>query len=482
MNTIRSLVWFRNDLRVHDHKPLYNASLHSNEVIPFYCWENRLKQTTSFGFKKLGDYRANFLYQSVLDLKQTLQKEYQSDLYFTKGDVEKELVKLYHLYPFQKIYYFIEPAPEEIQVAEKVEKAMALLGVECISYWGNTICDKDDLPFNLLHIPDTFTKFKKEVERAKPFLAPLSVPQKITIPASWKPVKILSPEELDFKPVKIDSRAAMDSIGGESEALVQLQYYVWDRQLILNYKNTRNELLGFDYSSKLSAYLSVGAISPRLIYEEVKHFEETVESNESTYWLIFELLWRDYFKFLMVKYNHKFFIETGIKEESSPSWDVDWNLFNLWKEGMTGNPFVDANMRELKYTGYMSNRGRQNVASFLCKDLNVNWLMGAQYFESMLVDYDVCSNYGNWAYIAGVGVDPRGFRYFNTFSQAEHYDRHGHYVKHWIPELAPVEEPYIHEIHKQDRKILEGFGVRLGEDYPEYILAGQKKRNAKQHV
>ncbi len=133
---------------------------------------------------------------------------------------------------------------------------------------------------------------------------------------------------------------------------------------------------------------------------------------------------------------------------------------------MTGFPLVDANMRELAATGFMSNRGRQNVASFLTKNLGIDWRMGAEWFESLLIDYDVCSNYGNWNYTAGVGNDARGFRYFNIPKQAQDYDRQGTYVKHWLPELAALPAAKVHTpwlLQSVEQKRL---GVRLGVDYP----------------
>jgi len=122
-------------------------------------------------------------------------------------------------------------------------------------------------------------------------------------------------------------------------------------------------------------------------------------------------------------------------------------MFDLWAIGKTGVPFVDANMRELTATGWMSNRGRQNVASFLVRDLKVNWQMGAEYFESQLIDYDTCSNWGNWNYVAGVGSDPREDRYFNILTQAKNYDPLGDYVRLWCPELAKVP---VDKIHRPD--------------------------------
>jgi deoxyribodipyrimidine photo-lyase len=142
------------------------------------------------------------------------------------------------------------------------------------------------------------------------------------------------------------------------------------------------------------------------------------------------LLWRDFFRFVARKYDTALFRPTGILNVQKP-WKEDWQAFERWKQGITGVGFVDANMRELLLTGFMSNRGRQNVASYLVKDLKVHWLMGAEWFESHLIDYDVCSNYGNWNYAAGIGNDPREDRYFNIPKQASMYDPHGDYVRRW---------------------------------------------------
>ncbi len=149
---------------------------------------------------------------------------------------------------------------------------------------------------------------------------------------------------------------------------------------------------------------------------------------------MFELRWRDYFRFVALKYDDALFRPSGIQGIEIP-WEHDWDRFERWQKGETGFPLVDANMRELAATGFMSNRGRQNVASFLTKNLGIDWRMGAEWFESRLVDYDVCSNYGNWNYTAGVGNDARGFRYFNIPKQSKDYDAKGHYVKHWLPQL-----------------------------------------------
>jgi deoxyribodipyrimidine photo-lyase len=205
-------------------------------------------------------------------------------------------------------------------------------------------------------------------------------------------------------------------------------------------------LIGTDYSSRFSAYLSAGCLSPKLIYREIKKYEEKRSRNKSSYWLFFELMWRDYFRFVAKKYGDKIFRPGGLNGVE-PDLRDDEELFSKWRRAETGVPFIDANMREINETGYMSNRGRQNVASFLINDLKVNWLWGAQYFESLLVDYDPCSNYGNWNYLAGVGTDPRENRYFKILSQAKRYDSAGDYVRQWIPELKNIDGSEVHWPH-----------------------------------
>jgi deoxyribodipyrimidine photo-lyase len=208
--------------------------------------------------------------------------------------------------------------------------------------------------------------------------------------------------------------------------LARIREYFWETKNILKYKQTRNGLIGPSYSTKFSPWLAFGCISSRYILSEVQRFEAEVQENDSTYWVWFELLWRDYFRLVAMKFGNEIFKETGItrgsKTTATPKWiqgQEGKRRFEAWSQGTTGVPFVDANMRELKATGFMSNRGRQNVASYLVKDLQVDWRMGAEWFESNLLDYDPCSNYGNWLYIAGLGNDPREDRYFNVIKQAK---------------------------------------------------------------
>ena len=227
-----------------------------------------------------------------------------------------------------------------------------------------------------------------------------------------------------------DARAVLPFRGGASEARARLKHYFWDTEKLAVYKKTRNGLVGADYSSKFSPWLANGCISPRRIASEVARFEDTVEANDSTYWLVFELIWRDYFRFVAMKYGAKIFHKKALKPDS-PNRGTQRHAFEAWKEGRTKDPFVNANMRELARTGFMSNRGRQNVASYLVHDLGIDWRLGASWFEHLLLDHDPASNTGNWIYVAGVGNDPRPNRKFNTRRQAEMYDGDGKYQTLW---------------------------------------------------
>jgi deoxyribodipyrimidine photo-lyase len=276
-------------------------------------------------------------------------------------------------------------------------------------------------------------------------------------------------EELGLEAPAIDDRAVLRFKGGETAGLDRLDHYFWKGDRLRLYKETRNGMVGADYSSKFSPWLALGCLSPRYIYGQVQQYEDQRVRNDSTYWLIFELLWRDYFRFICAKHGNKIFYPSGLQGMPIP-WKTDWERFDLWRTGQTGFPLIDANMRELAATGFMSNRGRQNVASFLTKNLGIDWRMGAEWFESLLIDYDVCSNWGNWNYTAGVGNDARGFRFFNILKQSKDYDRNGEYVKHWLPELVNIPAAKVHEPWKLQPVEQKRFSVRIGVDYPNPVV------------
>lgn len=207
-------------------------------------------------------------------------------------------------------------------------------------------------------------------------------------------------------------------------------------------------------------------MSPKRIYHELKCFESEHGASEHTYAFYLELLWRDYFRLNGKKYGNALFLKGGLKGKPNKILKDDLELFKSWATGLTGIPMIDANMNELNQTGFMSNRGRQLVASFLVKDLEINWQMGAEYFESKLIDYDPCSNWGNWNYIAGVGNDPREDRYFNILTQSKRYDPEGLYVRRWLPQLAHLPSSIVHCPDGMNDIDQQKYGLVLGVDYP----------------
>ncbi len=464
----RILIWFRNDLRLHDHEPLTQALRAGGQVIPVYCFDPRQFGTTSFGFPKTGAFRAKFLLEAVADLRHSL-RSLGSDLVIRKGHPETLIPDLVKELNISAVYFHQEATSEEISVERSLKQRLQDMGTRVQPFWGASLYHIDDLPFELSHLPEVFTQFRKSVEKQSSVNPTFPVPTKLL---GLPPVDcgdLPAFDELGLETPKTDPRAVLQFEGGESAGKVRLAEYFWKRDCLRRYKHTRNGLLGADYSSKFSPWLALGCLSPRYIFEEVKAYEDQRISNQSTYWLVFELLWRDYFRFVCVKHGDRVFYPSGLRQLDI-RWKQDGDRFEQWQLGETGIPFVDANMRELMLTGFMSNRGRQNVASFLTKNLGIDWRMGAEWFESKLIDYDVCSNYGNWNYTAGVGNDSRGFRYFNIPKQANDYDPKGDYVKHWIPALSEVSGKKIHEPWKLTSDEQQRDGVRIGVDYPNPIV------------
>ncbi len=462
---MKIILWYRNDLRIYDHEALFKASEKTSEVIPVYIFDPRLFIEYHLGFPKTGELRHQFLIESVQNLRKNLE-EIGSNLIIRTGFPEDILPQLAQEIQANEIYTSEEITQEENEVDSLVEERLKTDGRKVKFFWQSTLFHVDDLPMDIQNLPDVFTQFRNKAEKFSKVRSTFKTPTNLIFKELIEVGQIsnLSTNEgTDWKPTLPIFK------GGENEANNRLNDYFWKKDLLKVYKETRNGMLGLDYSSKFSVWLANGCISPRYIYEEIKKYESERTVNESTYWLIFELIWRDYFRFVAMKFGNKIFLEKGIMNKSI-NWKHNRNIFEKWRLGETGVPLIDANMKELLATGYMSNRGRQNVASFLVKDLQIDWRWGAAWFESQLIDYDVCSNWGNWLYVAGVGNDPRENRYFNILKQAGNYDPKGDYVKHWLPELSGVPADKIHSLGLLNNEEQKRFSVRLGVDYPNPIV------------
>ncbi|KIA87650.1 DASH family cryptochrome [Flavobacterium sp. AED] len=424
----KGLVWFRNDLRVNDNQSLTNAIDENETVIAVYFFDPRHYEETRFGFKKTEKFRAKFLIESVTALKQNLEK-LNIPLLVYHQKPEDSIPEIIAQNEINSVYFQEEWTSEEIEVLQNI-KVKVPDSISFKSTYNQFLFHPEDIPFSIPSIPNVFTQFRNQCEKSTKVRPEFAVQPMLK--ENWTTHKTVIPtmETLGFTDFETDSRTAFPFRGGENEALKRLEHYFWETKKLSVYKLTRNGLIGTDFSSKFSPWLANGSISAKTIYWKINKYEQEVEKNESTYWLIFELVWRDYFKYVSMKNGNSIFKIGGILDKNY-DWKTNQFTITNWINGNSLEPFVNANMIELQQTGWMSNRGRQNVASYFAKNLLLDWRIGAAYFEAMLIDYDVHSNYGNWMYVSGVGNDPRD-RKFNIKLQAENYDGQSKFQKLWL--------------------------------------------------
>ncbi|NEU70225.1 DASH family cryptochrome [Spirosoma agri] len=478
--------WFRNDLRLHDNAALYQACQDAQRVLPVFIFDPAsIEVLPDINVPKAGSHRTRFLLESLADLRRSLRLQ-GSDLVIRLGDPGQVLAELVRQHQVSAIYAGQEATSEEIQLEERVQQALQPLGVPLKLFWMLSLYHLDDLPFDVSELPDAYRDFRKGCEKQATVRDEVPMPSLPTLP-QIAVGRLPTLKVMGLKPPKTDRRAVIHFVGGETSALHRVATYFWERDQLRNYKYTRNQLLGEDYSSKFSVWLANGCLSPRRVYWEVRRYEAERKKNISTYWLIFELIWRDYLRFQAARQGFRIFLASGPRNVPTRGWKKDYDRFAKWAAGQTGIPFVDANMRELNATGFMSNRGRQNVASLLLHrgekpDLSVWWPWGAAYLESQLIDYDPASNWGNWNMVAEVGADAHGDRYFNIYTQATRYDPQGEYVKRWCPELAQVPADKLHLLSLNSAQDLASWGVELGVTYPFPLVNPLKWTRRKQEL
>ncbi|KAL7551567.1 hypothetical protein ACHAWF_018418 [Thalassiosira exigua] len=512
--------WFRNDLRLHDNPALRRtASLAKpgpgSGMLPVFVFDtSRIYGSsirTPLGSLKCGPRRAQFALEAVADLRASLERK-GSGLIVGVGKTEEVLgsiaasackeadegasvLKL-------SVVCQEEVCSEELAVDKAVRSSLAKAMTKGCNFafetvWGSTLYDPESLPFagDVSGVPDTFTPFRNKVEKSCEIGRPLDAPSDDELRMPWDAKDVVAGSKcrasLDYLPTladlgydeedvasasTVDDRSAMPEgyRGGESFALARVNDYIWDRDLLKGYFDTRNGMIGSEYSTKFAPWLALGNVSPRYVARECRRYEEARVKNKSTYWVVFELLWRDYFKFFAKKHGDAVFRADGTigngEHVNKRKWGYDPKQVRAWKEGKTGFPLVDANMRELLATGFMSNRGRQNVASFLAIDMNADWRYGADHFEQHLLDYDVHSNWGNWC--SAAGMTGGRLNRFNVVKQGRDYDFDGEYVRLWCPELKNVPDKYVHEPWKMSEALMEECGVKVGpgRDYPSPIV------------
>jgi len=415
------LVWFRNDLRIHDNEILLEAVRKADKILPVYCFDPFYFKQNSSGNPKTGNIRARFLIESVANLRKNLQT-IGGELIVRIGNPAEILPQLAEEYHVNEVYHHREVASEETEISEQVETALWKMRLNLKHFIGHTLYHKEDLPFPIKDIPDSFAVFKKKAERDSNVRPCLDTPGHITTPGISDAGEIPTLQMLGLNEPIDDPRSLNRFVGGEDEALTQLaNFFDNNSHLLIGKKGAQVNL------SKLSPWVALGCISLRRVYWEVVKHQQLNNTQYGN--ILLDLLWRDYFRFMFKKHGQKFIATKDNTEDTAIGTDA---LFEIWKNGETGVPIIDAIMHELNATGYISNQSRQITAGFLVNELKVHWKKGAAYFEEKLIDYSPASNWGNWAFIAGVN-DARESRY-NVAVLPESASR-SEYIDTWLPVL-----------------------------------------------
>ena len=418
-----NIYWFRQDLRLGDSPGLLKACMGAEQLILVYIHPTRLQGDSPWGFARTSERRAAHLQAVLQELRANIASRGNRLLEFV-GEPAQVLQSLADTFNVECVYCEAIEAPEERADLAKIESQ----GIQVVSTWQSTMFEPAALPFAPQAMPDIFTAFRQKIEQSgvhprEPVAAPMRLP-----PA---PPGLEMVIERDAFGKQVTTEPA-----GEDTAHRAVSAY-FSTEHPLHYKQTRNQLLGEHYSTRLSVWLASGSLSAATAYQALKQYEAKHGSNDSTYWIFFELLWRDYFRFLHCKYGTKLYLKNGLKHgrtthlSARPESHIEQARLLAWTSAATPNDFVNAGMTELRETGHLSNRMRQVVASYLIYDLEVDWRAGAAWFESRLLDFDIYSNQGNWLYIAGCGTDPRGGRPMNMQKQIQEHDPDSIYRKHW---------------------------------------------------
>ncbi len=431
------LLWFTNDLRIEDNQTLVSAAESCHKLICVYVVEQTWFKSNRYGLKSISEKRWQFLYESLIDLNVSLERLNQS-LLIVFDDPVVAVSKLIKEYGVSALFKSELPGVYENLQLNHVKQKFPKLSL--YQYPALTLFSKSTLPISLDAFREikSFSYFRRKVE-------PLESVSSFKTPLVLPPVPGNSKWSLPKLPELKNVATETAFVGGADSGKRQLLKY-FSSQNPTEYKQVRNELDGWNNSTKFSPWLANGSISVWQIVRLLKQFEREVTENESTYWISFELLWREYFHWLSKVHTSKFFHRNGIRDTNILT-SYYPERFKRWCEGNTPYPLVNACMKQLNQTGYMSNRGRQIVASCLVNELSVDWRYGAAYFEQQLIDYDVAVNWGNWQYLAGVGSDPRGKRHFDLDKQTEIYDPERIFIKKW---KAEQHEPTLDAVDAAD--------------------------------
>ncbi|GGP65025.1 cryptochrome DASH [Shewanella algicola] len=425
---VRALYWLGDDLRLSDNAIFADIAQHAQQLMIVYCIDPQWFKGDQYQAQYLGQHRLKFLLESLHALDEALN-QYGQQLHIVYAQAQRCLPHLINTHDITRVYRSHHSGADERAAWQAIQQQCAT-DIEFVSCTTQTLFDLPQLPFELDALPPSFSQFKKRIkdshfDAAKEqisWLPPMVVLQsQDTLLQSWLSYPAWLPQTHMLSNV---------FCGGEAQGLLQLDSY-FSSNLAHSYKIVRNELAGWEHSTKFSPWLANGCLSARQVVSALRQFESQHGANESSQWIEYELLWREYFHWYGHKFNNKLFCFSGISG-NKPLTSFYAQRLQAWKSATTPYALVNALMTQLNQTGYMSNRGRQIVASCLIHELQCDWRYGAAYFQQQLIDYDVAINWGNWQYLAGVGADPRGGRRFNLAKQQQTYDPYGKFINAWL--------------------------------------------------
>lgn len=421
----RAIYWFNQDLRLDDNPSLCAAAAKAQQLLCVYVVDTAPRFYGPL-HRRTGKHRLRFLQESLKDLQQQLAALGQS-LLVLEGTPLTVMSKLIQQHRVDAVF-----AAEQMGLNERRDWQQLrdhFYQVNFITGPTQTLLQQQHLPFPLEELPASFTPFREAVE---PLPATEVQAAPTSLPSCWLSARtVLSVDQCQRLTQNKPSRDLRGTYfnGGATAARRHLSAY-FQSSHPARYKLTRNGLDNWNDSTKFSPWLALGCLSVRRLWQSIDEYEQQQGANESTYWIKFELLWREYFQWYALRHGAALFSPSGVKQRKVPCC-FSPERFQRWCAGNTPYPIVNACMKQLAACGYLSNRGRQLVASCFVNELQLDWRFGAAWFEEQLVDYDVASNWGNWQYIAGVGADPRGQRHFNLENQTREYDPQGTFIRKW---------------------------------------------------
>jgi deoxyribodipyrimidine photo-lyase len=452
-----AIIWFRKDLRLDDNAALHAAIDAGGPVIPVY-----IREPAQPDIGPLGAAQAWWLHHSLAALKDRL-KSLGSDLTLATGKADDIIIDIARKTGAKTVY--VNRAYERTTVDREIAIALKNAGIAIRAFHGQLLHDPKNIRTGSGNAFKVYTPFWNAMQKLHEPHGPIDPPETVPSPTSHPRSEAL--DSWNLLPTKPNWAVGFSDhwTPGEAGAQERLQDLI-DSDLH-DYKRGR-DFPAIDATSRLSPHLALGEISPARIWHATngladKHRDDLVHYRK-------ELAWRDFCYNLLVEFPD---LRTKNWDDKFDAfeWEFDAADFRAWTKGQTGYPIVDAGMRELWQTGYMHNRVRMITASFLIKDLLIDWRRGEEWFRDTLLDADPASNTANWQWVAGSGADASPFfRIFNPILQGEKFDPDGDYVRHFVPELKDLPKKYIHKPFEAPNHVLAGAGVELGKTYPKPIV------------